>query len=157
MLFLDASEVRRVLYSIARFQAHISHQSLANTLFQRALILHPELFLTPESIQEADVVFQVFGKEYCPDLYAFFLSRSAAISAAPPPPPRQARSLDDFEREGEGEGEGEGEADIGGEVVAGGEVEAEVEAENRIEGDNYFEVVAGYKVATFLVLKLLKQ
>ena len=101
----DASGVRRVLYSVARFQAHISHQALANALFQRALILHPELFLSPESIQEADVVFQVFGKEYCPDLYAFFLSRSAAIAASPPPPPRTARSLD---ARGRGRGRGRG-------------------------------------------------
>eukprot|EP00759_Apiculatamorpha_spiralis_P028911 PhF_6_TR31384/c0_g1_i1/m.45966 len=89
---LDASEVRRVLYSIARFQAHVSHQGLANALFQRCMTLHPDLFLTTESIQEADVIFQTFGKDYCPDLYAFFLSRSAALAAAPPPPPRTVRN-----------------------------------------------------------------
>ena len=29
-------------------------------------------------------VLHVFGREYCPDFYAYFLSRSAAIAAAPP-------------------------------------------------------------------------
>ena len=53
-------------------------------------------------------VLQVFGREYCPDFYACFLSRSAAIAAAPPLPPRTVRSVRNHRGRSTRETEGRG-------------------------------------------------
>lgn len=70
---LDAGEVRRLLWSLSKFQ--LRDPRLLSPVFNRCLALHQDFFADPTGSEEIEEIFDVYGPNLCPPLYQLYMSR----------------------------------------------------------------------------------
>ncbi|KAG5485822.1 hypothetical protein LSCM1_07235 [Leishmania martiniquensis] len=74
---LDANQVRRLLWSLAKFQ--VKDPRILTPVFNRCLALHQDFFSDPMGGEEIEEIFDVFGPNFCPPLYQLYMSRGSSV------------------------------------------------------------------------------
>lgn len=74
---LDANQVRRLLWSLAKFQ--VKDPRILTPVFNRCLTLHQDFFSDPMGGEEIEEIFDVFGPSFCPPLYQLYMSRGNSV------------------------------------------------------------------------------
>lgn len=73
---LDAGEVRRLLWSLAKFQ--VRDLRVLTPVFNRCLALHQDFFSDPTGGEEIEEIFDMYGPSLCPPLYQMYMARTSA-------------------------------------------------------------------------------
>ncbi|GET86223.1 hypothetical protein, conserved [Leishmania tarentolae] len=74
---LDANQVRRLLWSLAKFQ--VKDPRILTPVFNRCLTLHQDFFSDPMGGEEIEEIFDIFGPNFCPPLYQLYMSRGNSV------------------------------------------------------------------------------
>nr|CCC90604.1 unnamed protein product [Trypanosoma congolense IL3000] len=73
---LDASETRRLLWALAKFQ--VRDPKILTPVFNRCLALHYDFFADPTGSEEVEEIFDFYGPNFCPPLYQLYISRGSS-------------------------------------------------------------------------------
>ena len=74
---MDARQLRMVLWALAKLDQR-ENEKLIRALLAKAYALHFEFFRNSEGAEEIEDIFDIFGREMCPELYDMYLSRDGS-------------------------------------------------------------------------------
>ena len=71
---MHANQLREILWALAKLN-YRENEKLIRVLMFRALALHFEFFRDTDGAEEIEDIFDIFGRDVCPDLYEMYLNR----------------------------------------------------------------------------------